>query len=91
MIKSYAEYAKHYFGYYNKMPEMPPIVNELSIEEIKSDLAKVGKTVTMTVRKVKNSIVDMIDEIGDNLADKYWKQYLGMPAELYDKKDSRMG
>ena len=86
LIKSYAEYAKHYIGYYNKTPIAPPVINELSFEDVKSEVVKAGKTITMTVRKVKNSIVDMIDEIGDNLVDKYWKQYLGLPTESYGKK-----
>ena len=86
VIKSYADYAKHYFGHYHKLPEAPPpTINDSKLDDLKSDIVKIGRTVKMTVHKVKSSIVDVIDEIGENLAEKYWNQYLGLPTELHGK------
>lgn len=106
LLKSYAEYAKKYAGYYfgqqHRFPSVsfplpPPFESSSSspgayppsssaaLKEEKpskdiAGLAKKGKMITMQVHKANADLLQLIDDIGDSLIDKYWTQYIGFNA-----------
>lgn len=106
LLKSYAEYAKKYVGYYFgqqhrfspvSFPLPPPfespsspeassyLASSIAPREEKpsrdaSGYAKKGGMITMQVRKASADILQLIDDIGDSLVDKYWSQYIGFNA-----------